>query len=77
MRLAGLFEDCAGIIMGYYTDIPNGEKIMSLEQVFRDLLPKDKPVLVGYSCGHARPTMSLPLGANVRLDTASCTLAVL
>ena len=77
MRLAGLFEDCEGIIMGYYTDCDGGKEIMPLEQVFRDLLPKDKPVLIGYSCGHARPTMTLPFGANVRLDTASCTLSVL
>ena len=51
--------------------------VVNFEQVFRDLLPKDKPVLIGYSCGHARPTMTLPFGANVRLDTASCTLSVL
>ena len=77
MRLAGLFEDCAGIVMGYYTDRGDGEEIMKLEQVFKDLLPKNKPVLIDYSCGHARPTMSLPLGATVRLDTTDCTLTVL
>ena len=46
-------------------------------EVCRELFPKDKPVLMDYSCGHERPTISLPLGANVRLDTAARTLSVL
>ena len=77
MRLAGLFDDCAGIVMGYYTDCGAPEELKKLEEVCRELFPKDKPVLMDYSCGHERPTISLPLGANVRLDTAARTLSVL
>ncbi len=85
LRLAGKFEDCAGIIMGYYTDcdVPKDhedkkgeEPAMRLTAVFRDLLPKDKPVMTGYTCGHERPTMSLPLGETAVLDTHSLTLTI-
>lgn len=77
MRLAGLFDDCVGIVMGYYTDCGTPEDVMKLEQVCRDLFPKDKPVLMNYSCGHQRPTMSLPLGTNMRLNVADGTLCVM
>ena len=73
MRLAGKFEDCAGIIMGFYTNcVPKkpGDGL-TLEQVFNDLLPKDKPVLLNYTCGHDLPTMSLPLGATATLIVRS------
>ena len=85
MRLAGKFEDCAGIVMGYYTDcdVPKDhedkegeEPAMRLSAVFRDLLPKDKPVMIGYTCGHDRPTMSLPLGMEAVLDADTLTLTI-
>lgn len=79
LRLAGKFEDCAGILLGAYTDCvaENPERSLSLTQVFEDLMPTDKPVLAGYSCGHCLPTMSLPLGMKVRLDADAKTLTVL
>ena len=77
MRLAGLFEDCVGIVMGYYTDCGTPDDETKLEQVCKDLFPKNKPVLMNYSCGHQRPTMSLPLGANMRLDTEAGTLSIM
>ena len=76
MRLAGKFDDCAGIIMGYYTDCEPENASMTLHQIFQDLLPQDKPVLLGYTCGHSRPTMTLPLGAQAILDADAQTLTI-
>lgn len=78
MRLAGKFEDCSGILLGAYTDCQAGkpEASLSLEEIFRDLLPEDKPVLMGYSCGHCLPTMSLPMGAEAVLDADKGILRV-
>ena len=76
LRLAGKLADCAGILLGYYTDCTASkpELSLSLEQVFHDLLPTDKPVAIGYTCGHSRPTMSLPLGAQARLENGTLTI---
>ncbi len=77
MRLAGKFEDCAGIVMGYYTDCEPEDTVMTLKQIFKDLLPKDKPVILDYTCGHDLPTMTLPLGKMAELDADAQTLTIL
>lgn len=77
MRLAGKFDDCAGIVLGYFTDCTakEPEKSLSLSQIFQDLLlPAGKPTICGYSCGHSLPSMSLPLGARVRLSDSVLTI---
>lgn len=85
MRLAGKLEECKGILLGYFTNCdlpkdhvdPEGEEpAMGLLKIFRDLLPKDKPVLISYSCGHERPTMSLPLGEKAILNGDALTLTI-
>lgn len=81
LRQAGKWKDAAGIVLGYFTNCGTGiEEMpasMGLSTIFRDTLPSDIPVISGYSCGHSLPTMSLPLGASVRLDADHGTLTVL
>ena len=77
LRLAGKFEDCKGIVMGYYTNCEPEETTMTLKQIFKDLLPKNKPVLLDYSCGHSMPTMTLPLGRMAKLDADAKILTIL
>lgn len=76
MRLAGKFDDCAGIVMGYYTNCETEDAVMTLKQIFKDLLPEDKPVILNYSCGHDLPTMTLPLGKMAKLDADAKTLTI-
>ena len=76
MRLAGKFEDCTGIVMGYYTNCEPEDTAMTLKQIFKDLLPGDKPVILNYSCGHDLPTMTLPLGKMAKLDADAKTLTI-
>ena len=76
LRLAGKFEDCAGIVMGYYTNCEPEETSMTLKQIFKDLLPKNKPVILNYSCGHQMPTMTLPLGKMAAMDADAKTLTI-
>lgn len=76
MRLAGKFDDCAGIVMGYYTNCEPEDTAMTLKQIFKDLLPGDKPVILNYSCGHELPTMTLPLGKMAKLDADAKTLTI-
>ncbi len=80
LRNAGKFDQCAGVLLGAWTDcVPEDpEKTLELTQIFRELiLPAGKPVLGDLACGHILPTMSLPLGAEVSLDADAKTLEVL
>lgn len=79
LRNAGKLDDCAGILLGYWTDcVPGeGELSLTLDQIMEDLiLPVGKPTLAGVPCGHSLPTMSLPLGATAILDAGAGTLEV-
>ncbi len=80
LRNAGKFHDCAGVLLGAWTDCPpeNPELALLLPEIFAELiLPAGKPVLANLPCGHILPTMSLPLGAPVRMDAGAKTLEVL
>lgn len=77
LRNAGKLDDCAGILLGGWTDcLPEfPEKTLELEEIFRELLlPTGKPVLMGLPAGHLLPTMSLPMGATVTMDADAKTL---
>lgn len=80
LRNAGKFEDCAGVVLGAWTNcLPEfPEKTLELPEIFRELIvPCGRPVLANVACGHVLPTMSLPLGEMVALDASAQTLEVL
>lgn len=80
MRLAGMFEKCAGIVFGNFADCPieYPEFGCSLEEIINDVVkPCGKPVFTGLRCGHCSPKLTLPFGVKCRLDADSCTLTVL
>lgn len=78
LRNAGKFSDCAGILLGAWTDCILEEPALTLEQIFRELIvPAGKPTLMNLPCGHALPSMALPLGAAMVLDADQKTLEVL
>lgn len=77
LRNAGKFDDCAGIILGAWTDCPPEypEKTLLLPEIFRQLIvPAGKPCISDVACGHILPTLSLPLGRNCILDAGSGTI---
>ena len=76
LRLAGVFEECAGVVLGDWDNCgpEEGKPSLSLEEVFRDVIaPAGKPVVMGLRAGHCSPTMSFPLGVQAILDAASST----
>ena len=80
LRNAGKFRDCAGIVLGAWTDcLPEyPAQTLELPEIFAELIiPAGKPTLAGLACGHCIPTLSLPLGARVVLDADAQTLEVL
>lgn len=79
LRNAGKFRDCAGIILGAWTDCPPEypEKTLMLPEIFEQLIvPAGKPAIMDVACGHVLPTLSLPLGRMCTLDADRCTIAL-
>lgn len=71
LRNAGKFRDCAGVILGAWTDCEPEypEKTLLLPEIFQQLIvPEGKPTLSGLQCGHCLPTMALPMGRMGILD---------
>lgn len=80
LRLAGKFDDCAGIVLGDYRncEIEYPGFGFSLEELVRDIIaPCGKPIFMGLQAGHCTPKITLPLGVNCRLDATGCTLTAL
>ena len=80
LRLAGKFEDCAGVVFGDFADCPveYPEFGLTLEEIIRDVVaPSGKPIFTGLRCGHCTPKLTLPFGVKCRMDADECTLAVL
>ncbi len=79
LRNAGKFEDCAGIILGAWTDCPPEypEKTLLLPEIFQQLIaPAGKPTVTDLACGHVLPTVALPLGRKCTLDASACTITL-
>ena len=78
LRNGGKFDDCAGIILGHWTDCePEDESCaLTLEEIFEQLIvPAGKPAICGFACGHSMPTHALPLGRVCELDAARARCA--
>jgi len=65
LKLAGKFDDCAGVVLGGWTRCAaaEGRPTLRLAEVFRDIIaPCGKPTLMGLEAGHCAPNLTLPLG---------------
>ena len=79
LRNAGKFDDCAGIILGAWTDCPPEipERTLMLPEIFRQLIaPAGKPTITDVACGHCLPTLALPMGRMCTLDADSRTITL-
>ncbi len=71
LRLSGKFDQCAGIVLGGFTDCPpeNPDLSLTMRQVIEEVvLPAGKPVLSGYMIGHCSPKVTIPLGVTATID---------
>lgn len=79
LRNAGKFTDCAGILLGAWTDCPpeHPERSLTLTEIFHQLIvPAGKPTVMDLACGHCSTTMALPLGRLCRLNADRCEISV-
>lgn len=75
LRNAGKFRDCAGILLGAWTDCPPEfpDRTLLLPEIFRQLIvPAEKPAAANLVCGHCLPTLALPMGGMCTLDAENC-----
>ena len=79
MRQAGMFERCAGVVLGRFADCYEMYEGYSLhmDEIVRDIIaPCGKPVMTDMFIGHSKPRMTIPLGAHCRMDTEAGTLEI-
>ena len=77
LRLGGVFDACAGIVLGDWNNcVPEeGDRSLELLEIFRDVLvPSGKPLVAGFQAGHCRPMITFPFGIEAHLDAEAGTL---
>jgi muramoyltetrapeptide carboxypeptidase len=80
LRLAGAFDQLAGVVLGQFTDCKPGEGYgkVALEEVFDDYFrPLNIPVFSGSQFGHIKKKFTLPIGADVEIDADAGTITLL
>jgi muramoyltetrapeptide carboxypeptidase len=80
LKQCGKFKDAEGIILGAWTNCEpkEGANSLSLMEVFEELIiPENKPTIYNLACGHCMPTISIPLGSKVKIDTENNEILLL
>ncbi len=73
-RLSNMFQGIKGVIIGSFTDCheldPN-KRTLTLGEVITDYLsPLKKPVVYNFRHGHLKDNITIPVGANIRLNAS-------
>ncbi len=79
LRQAGMFEKCAGVVLGGFTEcsVEYPEYTFALEEIIRDIIvPAGKPVLANMAIGHMDTKITVPLGVKCRLNATAGTLEI-
>ena len=80
MRLAGLLDSLAGVVIGHFTEAPRQtpDGALGLDEVLRHYFePLRLPVAYGMPIGHIDAQWTLPLGVRARFDADCGTLEIL
>ncbi len=80
LRQAGMFDQCAGVVLGGFTDCKEEYEryALHLEDIIRDIIvPAGKPVLANMSIGHTPSKITVPLGVRCAVDAEAGTLEFL
>ena len=73
MKLAGCFEEIAGLVLGSFEDCGALDGIYQIfQEHFQDF---QIPILAGFDIGHGKQNMTVPIGMTATLDTAKQILS--
>lgn len=73
LRLAGLMDQLAGIVIGEFAEVPPKEddKDPSIEDTLQEHFADGPPCVYGYSFSHGPMTSPIPIGARCIMDASS------
>ncbi len=76
MKNAGKFKDCAGVLLGQFTDVtnkfmPEYTVIDCIKEILADV---DVPVMYNLQSGHGDKIITIPFGAKCTMDTEKKTI---
>ncbi len=80
LKLAGVLDRLAGVVLGAFTNCEPGEGYgsLTLDEVFDDhFQPLNVPVYAGAQFGHIKRKFTLPVGLEVEMDADKGTLRFL
>lgn len=79
LRLGGKLRSPAAVVLGQFTDTGDeDDRGLSMDQVLRDYFANAPyPVIANFPAGHVAENATLPMGAEVELDTERSVLRVL
>ena len=77
LRLAGKFDQCAGIIMGQCSLCEPAYDKNYEDLINEVMIPLNKPLMTNLATGHGRFKMAIPIGAQANLNTYNNTLTIL
>jgi muramoyltetrapeptide carboxypeptidase len=67
MKLAGCFDELAGLVLGSFEDCGDLDGIYQIfQEHFQDI---HIPILAGFDIGHGKQNMTIPFGIEATLDT--------
>jgi muramoyltetrapeptide carboxypeptidase len=78
--LSNKLQQCCGIILGQFTNctLPHYERSLTLDEIIDDrILKLNKPTICNFMSGHDYPKLTLPIGANVRINSKNGSIDVL
>jgi len=77
LRLAGILDAVAGIVIGECRYSPEQGDTLSLQHILEDhIIPLGKPAIYGLACGHGAYHLTLPIGVRARLDATERSLSI-
>jgi muramoyltetrapeptide carboxypeptidase len=79
LRLAGIFDDANGIVLGELTDVKasdTSKPFLTADDVVNDYFGGlTKPVLRNLVYGHVPRKLTIPIGITASMDASRCTLS--
>jgi muramoyltetrapeptide carboxypeptidase len=72
LRLAGVLEGVAGVILGAFDDCGAIEEVYAIaKEAFKET---DIPMLAGFELGHGPNNLTVPIGVEAQMDTQDGSL---
>lgn len=81
LKFMGILKEVSGVILGAFTDHQEADpekKTLTLGEVISDYFEKlKKPVVYNFSHGHIKSNITVPIAANIRINTSKNMIEIL